>query len=521
MSDSDQASKLAEVAAAFRALRRGITRGRGFSLYLCACNAPPARDKLIEQLAVSLPESMVHRHEPIAGEDDLLETVAGLLADGDPGPVMIVGLEQVLAEPDWAERFLSALNLRRSEWPARVPYPVAFWLPGHLLGRLTSGAPDFFDWRSDTLEFPEISIGQTRVFATRDFFFGVDPRFSKQEQDERVAELRARLAATPNSEDEQVCRTRLQWWDELADLMRTRGEVDEALRIRTEEELPVYQRLGDVRDMAVTQGKIADILMARGQLDEALRIRTEEQFPVFQRLGAVREMAVTQGRIADILMDRGQLDEALRIRTEEELPVFQRLGAVREMAVTQGKIADILMDRGQLDEALRILTDEVLSAFEQLGDVREMAVTQGQIADILMDRGQLDEALRIRTEEELPVYQRLGAVREMAVTPGDIAVILMARVQLEEALRIRTEEQLPVFQRLGDVRDLLICRANIAVALLMRMNQTKDQTDRTQANQLLCVALADARRLRLPEADQIEQILQQAGMDCSGTDALP
>jgi tetratricopeptide (TPR) repeat protein len=480
MSDSDQASKLAEVAAAFRALRRGITRGRGFSLYLCACNAPPARDKLIEQLAVSLPESMVHRHEPIAGEDDLLETVAGLLADGDPGPVMIVGLEQVLAEPDWAERFLSALNLRRSEWPARVPYPVAFWLPGHLLGRLTSGAPDFFDWRSDTLEFPEISIGQTRVFATRDFFFGVDPRFSKQEQDERVAELRARLAATPNSEDEQVCRTRLQWWDELADLMRTRGEVDEALRIRTEEELPVYQRLGDVRDMAVTQGKIADILMARGQLDEALRIRTEEQFPVFQRLGAVREMAVTQGRIADILMDRGQLDEALRIRTEEELPVYQRLGAVREMAVTQGQIADILMARGQLDEALRILTDEVLSAFEQLGAVREMAVTQGKIADILMARGQLDEALRIRTEEELPVYQRLGAVR-----------------------------------------DLLICRAKMAMTLLMRMNQTKDQTDRTQANQLLCVALADARRLRLPEAGQIEQILQQAGMDCSGTDALP
>jgi tetratricopeptide (TPR) repeat protein len=398
MSDSDQASKLAEVAAAFRALRRGITRGRGFSLYLCACNAPPARDKLIEQLAVSLPESMVHRHEPIAGEDDLLETVAGLLADGDPGPVMIVGLEQVLAEPDWAERFLSALNLRRSEWPARVPYPVAFWLPGHLLGRLTSGAPDFFDWRSDTLEFPEISIGQTRVFATRDFFFGVDPRFSKQEQDERVAELRARLAATPNSEDEQVCRTRLQWWDELADLMRTRGEVDEALRIRTEEELPVYQRLGAVREMAVTQGDIADLLMARGQLDEALRIRTEEQLPVFQRLGAVRELAVTQGQIAAILRARGQLDEALRIRTEEELPVYQRL---------------------------------------------------------------------------------------------------------------------------GDVRELLVCRANIAAILLMRMQQSKDKSDRTQANQLLCVALADARRLRLPEAGQIEQILQQAGMDCSGADALP
>jgi tetratricopeptide (TPR) repeat protein len=308
---------------------------------------------------------------------------------------------------------------------------------------------------------------------------------------------------------------------QIADLLMARGQLDEALRIRTEEQLPVFQRLGAVREMAVTQGQIADILMARGQLDEALRIRTEEQLPVYQRLGAVREMAVTQGDIADLLMARGQLDEALRIRTEEQLPVFQRLGAVREMAVTQGQIADLLMARGQLDEALRIRTEEELPVFQRLGDVREMAVTQSKIADILMDRGQLDEALRIRTEEELPVFQRLGAVREMAVTQGKIADLLMARGQLDEALRIRTEEQLPVFQRLGAVRDLLVCRANIAVALLMRMNQTKDQTDRTQANQLLCVALADARRLRLPEADQIEQILQQAGMDCSGTDALP
>jgi phosphopentomutase len=52
--------------------------------------------------------------------------------------------------------------------------------------------------------------------------------------------------------------------------------LDEALRIRQEEELPVYERLGDVRARAVTLGKIADVYQARGQLDEALRIRREE-----------------------------------------------------------------------------------------------------------------------------------------------------------------------------------------------------------------------------------------------------
>ena len=64
----------------------------------------------------------------------------------------------------------------------------------------------------------------------------------------------------------------------------------------------------------MTIGKIADILQARGQLDEALKLRNyKEQLPVYERLGDVRSRAWTMGRIADILQARGQLDEALRI----------------------------------------------------------------------------------------------------------------------------------------------------------------------------------------------------------------
>jgi hypothetical protein len=103
-------------------------------------------------------------------------------------------------------------------------------------------------------------------------------------------------------------------------------------------------------------------------------------------------------------------------------------------------------------------------------------------------------------------------VRSAAVTRGQIADILQARGQLDEALRIRTEEQLPVYERLGDVRGLLVCRAMIALALLSRGRAD----ERAQANTLLCLALAAAQRLRLSEASQIEQILQQVGMDCGG-----
>jgi hypothetical protein len=96
----------------------------------------------------------------------------------------------------------------------------------------------------------------------------------------------------------------------------------------------------------VTMGQVADILESRGQLDEALRIRRDEQLPVYERLGDVRERAVTMGKVADILEARGQLDESLRIRRDEQLPVYERLGDVRSLIVGRTNLAITLLERG-------------------------------------------------------------------------------------------------------------------------------------------------------------------------------
>ena len=77
-----------------------------------------------------------------------------------------------------------------------------------------------------------------------------------------------------------------------------RPELEEALRIRREEALPVYEKLGDVRERAVTMGKIADVLQARGELEEALRIRREEELPVYEKLGDVRSLLVGRANLA-------------------------------------------------------------------------------------------------------------------------------------------------------------------------------------------------------------------------------
>ena len=385
----------------------------------------------------------------------------------------------VLGGPGWfdAARW-RAFNVRRERLASEARARLVFWLDADAISLVAHEAPDLWAWRGGIYSFvPAAGLSLAPVFAGRAIsssghFVPLSPRpvgldnRSMAQRSRRVADIRTWLARKPAPPDELL----LAPLDELGDLLFELGDHEEALEHWHKVELPLYQRLGDVRSTAITMSKIADILQARGQYDEALRIRREEQLPVYERLGDVLAKAGTMSQIADILQARGQLDEAMRIRQKEQLPVFERLGDMHSKAITLAQIADILHARGQLDEALRIRREEVLPVFERFGDMRLKAITMGKIANILQERGQLDEALRIRQDEELPVYERLGDVRSKAVTMGQIAEVLRARGQFDEALRIH-EERLPTFEQLGDVDGLAHVKFSIAQLLLDRSDR--------------------------------------------------
>ena len=59
-----------------------------------------------------------------------------------------------------------------------------------------------------------------------------------------------------------------------------------------------------------------ELLVLQGQLDEALRIRQQEQLPVYEKLGARRDGLFCESRIADLLLARkhgGDLEQARRL----------------------------------------------------------------------------------------------------------------------------------------------------------------------------------------------------------------
>ena len=129
----------------------------------------------------------------------------------------------------------------------------------------------------------------------------------------------------------------------IADILSSRGDLDEALRTLQEEVLPAFERLADVRSRAVTMGKIADILSSRGDLDEALRIRREEELPVLERLGDVRSLLVGRANLAVALLQRGREGD----REEARELLVLALEAARELRIPEeGVIEEIMRTAG-------------------------------------------------------------------------------------------------------------------------------------------------------------------------------
>ncbi|MFE4514033.1 CHAT domain-containing protein [Kitasatospora sp. NPDC056783] len=225
-----------------------------------------------------------------------------------------------------------------------------------------------------------------------------------------------------------------------ASRLLTRGETRQAESL-LHQARELFTDLGDTREAAVTWGKIADVLQQRGEVEEALRIRREVQLPAYERIGDTREAAVTWGKIADVLQKRGEVEEALRIRREVELPAFERIGDTRSVAVTWGKIADVLQQRGEVDEAVELHLKR-LEVHARLGDIHGIAAANWDLARIDLDRIDLDRGdLRAVVPRLVTSFQhflklrRLDGIAVVGIALGVVMLAEGARAQARQVLQ--------------------------------------------------------------------------------------
>lgn len=91
-----------------------------------------------------------------------------------------------------------------------------------------------------------------------------------------------------NLEDQE--RSNTLWTLGLA--YRHAGSLDRALKA-AEDKMALDRKRGEEREAALAAGMIADIFTARGQLDDALKIMQEEELPVYEKLGDIHSRALT------------------------------------------------------------------------------------------------------------------------------------------------------------------------------------------------------------------------------------
>ncbi len=294
------------------------------ALIFVRCESDLLRDQLIGQFKSALPQVAQPTIAPPTSatafqfaefEGTLREAVALARNDGPNEGVALhlVGFQQNLNALAW-----QAANLWR-ERLADIPAALLFWLPVSAIEDAAKNAPDVWSWRDGVYDFCVTPNRESVDTAATPSFSSYDLR-SMSQQNKRISEIRTLLPR------EMADALRLPLLDELARLLFSQGKLEEALEIRQKEELPVYEKLGDVRSRAVTLGKIADIYVARGRLDEALEIRQKEQLPAFEKLGDVRERAVTLANIALNRLAKGEPPGAVHALLLDALAAFEGMG---------------------------------------------------------------------------------------------------------------------------------------------------------------------------------------------------
>ncbi len=104
------------------------------------------------------------------------------------------------------------------------------------------------------------------------------------------------------------------------------GALDQALSAAVAKE-EVDRTRGEERGAAFAVSLRADVLMERGEVEEALRIRQEEELPVYERLARRPDVLMCRAQIGLILLRRDSLGD----REEASRLLHLALAAAEEM----------------------------------------------------------------------------------------------------------------------------------------------------------------------------------------------
>jgi len=258
-----------------------------FSLLFAAFDNPAYRDGLIQRLNTVQPGLRME----LAATDTPQDWLARLQAATQVGEKRVHALLPAHGPEDTA-RWWQQANVLRERLADAFPATLLVWLSDADIDTAAHHAPDLWNWREAVFTFthavpvnlPDLSTERFSPLSGPDAQ-SVQQRLADIEQYLRQAETDSVAAAHLQLEAAQA-HERLGQWQESETAARAAASA--------------FQLVGNALLAAQAQCQIAYILQSRGQLDEALTIWQTDCLPVFERLGLTREAAIANARAMEL-----------------------------------------------------------------------------------------------------------------------------------------------------------------------------------------------------------------------------
>jgi len=212
----------------YKALRRAIQRGVGFSLLFVRCT-PVKGIEIMERIQMDLPQKRIEVLDLDANTENLYHLVENLteaqnIEKQSFDVLFIRGLEESLFQYEDREqlgtlerskgtgyggnwesvpRILGHLNLSRERFRDNFKLCFVFLLPEFALNYFIRRAPDFFDWRSNVYEFPTERESVSQESFRLVYLDGSYQEYCEQLPEQRIAKLakiKSYLEEEPDSE---------------------------------------------------------------------------------------------------------------------------------------------------------------------------------------------------------------------------------------------------------------------------------------------------------------------------------
>jgi len=312
-----------------------------------------------------------------------LEAALEKLSPEGRGPLMVLGLERSNPAALPQRSSLYALNLSRPEWPRQLPRPIVFWIPEYLLGLLEREAPDFLDWRSDTVFFPqavvEIPALSSEILFPSSYLFA-----SIEQRRKRIAELKARLAQLKDGTDRVGLDSRSRWLGELGSLLFLSGKLLEARKLHRESlniELRYAQErkriAEEMRALADVHDRLQELNYAESLTREALEIDLQDGF--------IDGQASDYGKLGHLVARQGRLEEG-RDLLVRALELHRRASNDRGVAWDSLILGNVLLEQGKLEDA-ESLMKSALQYYEERSYEEGMVAAYNSLIRVASQRG--------------------------------------------------------------------------------------------------------------------------------------